>query len=157
LLHRLGRNGCLGFGKAARTRTQLSKPPQSSVLPANSAAHTTTQKPAATINCCDSIAVPSSSPSGLSIMQCRPGLGVRCECGLLGQIAEFTSQLAALESWLQFQHRSDRQTTQRFQGALQNLDPRGQTSVCHCRSSIGEECPFSCMNWEIALAIYLFS
>jgi len=28
-------------------------------------------------------------------------------------------QLAALESWLQFQHRSDRQTTQRFQGALQ--------------------------------------
>jgi len=107
--------------------------------------HTTTsRKPAATINCCDSIAVPSSytirANQGNAL-----GLEFVANAVCLGKMRVY-EQLAALESWLQFQHRSDRQTTQRFQGALQNLRPAQRRQACHCRSSIGEGCPFSCMN-----------
>jgi len=93
------------------------------------------------------------TPSGLSIKGRCLGLGIRCECSLLGQNCGVYEQLAALESWLQFQH----QTAKRHRGFRVHFRPARADKRMPLPLQHWRGCPFSCMNWEIALAIYLFS
>jgi len=113
--------------------------------------HHYTRKPAATINCCDSIAVPSSYTIGLSI-KAMPWAWSSLRMRSAWAKLRVYEQLA-LESWLQFQHRSDRQTTQRFQGALQNLRPaRGRQAYAIAAPALAS---VHFHELGIALAIYL--
>jgi len=106
----------LGFGKAARTRTQNHRNhqcyQQTPQLPAPE--NQRRQSIVAIQLRCHRV-----TPSGCQSRQCL-GLGVRCECGLLGQ-RKFTSSLPLLNHGFNF---SIAQTAKRHRGFRVHFKPK---------------------------------
>jgi len=143
----------LGFGKAARTRTLIKT---TAIISVTSKLRNSTPLPAENQRRQSIVAIQLRchrvTPSGCQSRQC--GLGSLRMRSAWAKLRVY-EQLAALESWLQFQHRSDRQTTQRFQGALKPKTCARQTSVLPLQHWRG----VSIFLYElgVALAIYLFT